>query len=378
MPEVSAAPAPVAAPTAPLTERLTIPASAIFSDEERTLPPPPSAADKTNLEITPPGKPTDVAPAKPASPLIEKPAVETPAPAAATPTEKPVVETPAPAAPAKPADEKVKIGDKEYTKAELEQALAARTATAPAAPTPALTPAAAPAPTPVKPPTPEEIATNEAKWQTSFIEQEKLTVPITDKEMETILAGDKDGVALLSGKLNSVVAKAVMLARKSVYAELNPILGQLQQNLQPVFQNTAQVEQAAAEHQFFTAYPDFAKHANTVRKVGEALFTRFPKEIAAMTREQIMAEVAAQSDRIIQDECSRFAPGKNWRDLVKPAAPAPVAAAPAPAPAPVAAAPVSAPAPAKIQAPGSNSPAGTPVGGPTKDWNKSTAASLAN
>src|SRR5208282_2762879 len=128
--------------------------------------------------------------------------------------------------------------------------------------------------------------------------------------MESILAGDKDGIALLSGKLNSVVAKAVMLARKSVYAELNPILGQLQANLQPVFQNTQQIETAAAEHTFFTAYPDFKTHADTVRKVGEALFAKFPKEVAAMTREQIMQEVAAQSDRIISDECARFAPGK--------------------------------------------------------------------
>ena len=98
-----------------------------------------------------------------------------------------------------------------------------------------------------------------------------------------------------------------------------------------------------------------------------------------MTREQIMAEVAAQSDRIIQDECNRFAPGKNWRDLTKTAAPAPAPVAPAPAPAPVAPAPAPAPvAPAKIQAPGSNSPAGTPVGGATKSWNKETAASLAS
>ena len=79
-----------------------------------------------------------------------------------------------------------------------------------------------------------------------------------------------------------------------------------------------------------------------------------------------MAEVAAQADRIIQDECSRFAPGKNWRELQK-AAPAP---APAPAPA--------APAPAKIPAPAANSPAAIPAAGITKDWHKGTAASLAN
>ena len=364
----------IEAPSLPATTRETIPASAIFDKAELELAPISTASAPAEPTGT-----TTIKPEIPLPPIPEKPAAkETPAPEPAketpapTPAPEPVKETPAPTtAP----EAKVKIGDKEYTKQELEQALAVRTA-----PQPAPAPAAAPAPEPIKPPTAEEIATAENKWVENFIGQEKLSVPITEKEMEAILSGDKDGVALLSGKLNSVVARAVLLARKSVYAELNPILGQLQANLQPVFQNTQQVEAAAAEHQFFTAYPDFSKHADTVRKVGEALFTRYPKEVAAMTREQIMAEVAAQSDRIIQDECNRFAPGKNWRDLSKPTAPAPapVAAAPAPAPAPAPVAAAPAPAPAKIQAPGSNSPAGTPAGGTTKSWNKETAASLAS
>jgi hypothetical protein len=261
---------------------------------------------------------------------------------------------------------KIKIGDKEYTTEELEQALAARSSQ------PSAAPAAVPAPVPavpVKQATPEEIAASENKWAEDFVVQEKLSVPITEKEMESILAGDKDGVALLSGKLNSVVAKAVMLARKSIYQELNPILGGLQANLQPVFQNAQQVEAAAAEHEFFTAYPDFKTHSETVHRVGEALLTRFPNECRAMTRQQLLAEVAAQSDRIIQAECQRYAPGKNWRTLqaAAPAAPAAAPAAPAAAPA----APV-----VKVLAPSANSPAAVPSGGVTNDWNKKTAASL--
>ena len=308
-------------PTIPVTERTSVPVTALFDAAELTLPP-----------AAPPTEPN--------SPLPET-----------TPkTETPKTETP----------EKIKIGDKEYTKAELEAKLAERSAPA-AVPAPAV-----PAAEPVKPPTPEEIAAAEGKWVEGFLSQEKISVPFTEKEMETILAGDKDGIALLSSKLNGVLAKAVMLARKSIYADLNPVIGGLQANLQPVVQNAAQVEAATAEHEFFSMYPDFKAHTDTVRRVGEALLTRFPNECKAMTRQALMAEVAAQADRIIQDECSRFAPGKNWRELQK-AAPAP---APAPAPA--------APAPAKIPAPAANSPAAIPAAGITKDWHKGTAASLAN
>jgi hypothetical protein len=176
--------------------------------------------------------------------------------------------------------------------------------------------------------------------------------------MESILTGDKDGTALLAGKFNSVIAKAVMLARKSIYQEINPIIGSLQANLQPVLANAQQVEAATAEHQFFTAYPDFKGHADTVRRVGEALLTRFPNECRAMTREALLQEVAAQSDRIIQAECDRFAPGKNWRQLQAAAvAPAVPAVVPAPTPAVPAPAPVAA-----VKAPAANSPAATVTG----------------
>jgi hypothetical protein len=355
------------APAIPVVERLTVPASAMFSDAERTLAEIPASheADTSLPAVADPAKPAAAVadPAKPAATVVADPAkpaatvVADPAKPAAT-----VVADPAKPAATAP-EAKIKIGDKEYTREELEKALVARAAQ----PAPA---AAAPvAAAPVVPPTPEQIATAESAWCEKFIMEEKLINLLTEKEMESVLAGDKDGITILSGRFNSAIAKAVMLARKSIYQEINPILGGLQSNMQPVLANAQQVEAATAEHQFFTAYPDFKGHADTVRRVGEALLTRFPNECRAMTREQLLQEVAAQSDRIIQEECSRFAPGKNWRQL-QTAAAAPVVAAAAPVVA--AAAPV-------VKAPGANSPAavgtGTDAG---KNWHKETAASLSN
>ena len=384
---------PVEAPALPVTERTTVPVSAIFDAAELKMPenPTPAAgASDSPLPITAPepDASTKTAAADPAKTAADKVAADKAAADAADKVAADKVaadKAAADAAAAKAAapEEKIKVGGKEFTKAELEKALADRAAApAPAAPAPA---AVVPAP---KPPTPEEIATQEAAWCEKFVTDEKLSVPISEKEMETILAGDKDSVTLLQSKLNGVVAKAVMLARKSIYNELNPVIGSLQSNLNPVLQNAQQVEAAAAEHQFFTAYPDFKAHAETVRRVGTALFERFPQELAKMTREQVLAEVAAQSDRIIQAECERYNPGKNWRQLqAAPAAdPAKAAAdkvaadkvaadkAAADAAAAKAAAPTS-----TIKPPGANSPAATGTSGAADpSWHKKTASSLAN
>jgi hypothetical protein len=378
---------PVEAPALPVTERTTVPVSAIFDAAELKMPenPTPAAgASDSPLPITAPEPDAaakaaaDKTAADPDKTAADKVAADKVA------ADKVAADKVAADAAAKAAapEEKIKVGGKEFTKAELEKALADRAAApAPAAPAPT---AVVPAP---KPPTPEEIATQEAAWCEKFVTDEKLSVPISEKEMETILAGDKDGVTLLQSKLNNVVAKAVMLARKSIYNELNPVIGSLQSNLSPVLQNAQQVEAAAAEHQFFTAYPDFKVHAETVRRVGTALFERFPQELAKMTREQILAEVAAQSDRIIQAECERYNPGKNWRQLQaapaadpakaaadKAAADAAATKAAADAAAAKAAAPTS-----TIKPPGANSPAATGTSGAADpSWHKKTASSLAN
>jgi hypothetical protein len=272
----------------------------------------------------------------------------------------------------------VKVGGKEYTQEELEKLLAERAAQ----PAPAVVPTPAPAaaaPAPAAP-TPEQVAKAESEWAAKFSEEEKLNFGLSTEEVETLLSGGEDAAKLFGQKITDACAKAVMLARKSIYADLNPTLERIQRDMTPLLTNNTQVEQVAAEHQFVAAYPDFKGHIDTARQVGEALLTRYPEQCAAMTREQLLAEVAAQTDRILQTEFKRWNPSATgtWREAGKtaPAAPTPALAAPA-APVQPAAAPA-APAVAPVRAPASNSPAAVAVGGQPQGWHKSTAKSLAD
>jgi hypothetical protein len=352
---------------------LSVPASAIFSPEDLTMPgdttPAVKPADAVPPVVAPPAAPAVIAPT-PAEKAAADKVVADKAATDKTAADKLAAEKAAATAP----ETKVKIGDKEYTRAELEKLLAERAAQ------PAPAPAAALAPATAKPPTPEEVAVMETEWCAKFAKDEKLNLAPTKDEVETILSGGDEAVALLGKKFTDVLAKAVMLARKSVYSDMNPMLSRLEQAVTPLVSSNFEVEKAAAEHQFFTAYADFKPHAETVRQVGEALLARYPQECAKMTREQLLAEVAAQSDRVLQTEYKRWNPTApatgTWRDALK-AAPAAAPAAVVP-PAPVVAAPAAAPAAPAVLPPASNSPAGTAAGGVGKDWQKSVAQSLAD
>lgn len=375
--------APSLLPEGTVVERQSVPASALFSDDERTFSKSTEAASpaiETTAVPAEPAKPaTPATPAATTEPVAAPVAVPaepakpaTPATPAATPAAAPA---PAPATPAP--EPKINVGGKEYTKAELEAKLAERSTPAPS------TPAAQPTPAPAapKPPTAEEIITNENSWVENFTKQSKINFAPSAEEMETILSGGEDAAKLLANKLNEVAARAVLLARKSIYEDMNPVLKRFEDSLQPVLASNSQVEAAAAEQVFFNSYPEFKSHADTVRQVGEALLARFPAEMAAMTYEQKMKEVASQADRILQAQFKQWAPNSTgtWRDST--AAPAPVVTA---APAPTTAAPASvvtaAPAPTTaapaIKPPNANSPASIPSGGATPDWSKSTAKSL--
>lgn len=341
---INTPPAPTPAivpPATPEPTLLSVPASALFSDEERTLPSPKAATE-------PAPTPT---PAPAPAPEPPKPATE-PAP---TPTPTPA---PAPAPePTKP-EAKIKIGGKEYTQAELEQALkdrAAQPAPAPAAPTPA--------PEPPKPPTAEEVQKAESDWTKGFVEREKLSFSPTADELETILNGGEDAAKLFGQKLVDAAAKAVLLARKSIYNDLNPLLSQMQNNLTPVVRSQQEVEMIAAEQQFLAAYPDYKEHLSTVREVAQALLTQYPEQCAKMTREQLAAEVERQSSRILQENFAKWNKTGTWKDAGK---------APAAAPTP---APAAAPTPV-VPAPSANSPAATPAASAPGNWHKSTAKDL--
>jgi hypothetical protein len=266
----------------------------------------------------------------------------------------------------------VKVGGKEYTQAELEKLLSDRAARS-VAPAPTQ-PASAQA---FVPPSPEEIAKKETEWCANYAKAEKISFPLSKDEMETVLSGGDEAVALLGTKLTEVCSKAVLLARKSIYDDMNPTLARIESNLHPLVNNNVQIEAVAAEQQFMGLYPDLKGHLDTVRQVGDALLKQYPNECAAMTREALLAEVASQTDRILQTEFKRWQPNSagTWRDAGKAA---PAAKATSAAKATFAAPATPAPARAPIRAPASNSPAGSLVGGASPDWQKSVAKSLAD
>jgi hypothetical protein len=316
-----------------------------------------------------PAKPAEPTETVPASKPVEKPA-EPATPAAAA----------KPAAPAAP--EKIKIGDKEYTVKELE-ALVAK----PAAPAPAPKPAAAPAaPAAQRQPTPEEIAASKADvaqreqaWVDSFIKKEAISFPVTEDEMETILSGGKGAVELFGQKLATVSARTALLARKSMYEDLEPMIQNLQTTLTPLLTNHQDIARVAAETQFSSAFPDLKPHMGLVREIAQGLEAQFPQQVAAMSQDQFSKEVAAQVDSMLQTEYKRWFPTatdtwreKAARDVAAAAAAAPAAVVPAAAPAAPAAA---APAKPRVQAPSGNSPAAIAAGS-TPDFHKSVAKDL--
>jgi hypothetical protein len=355
-------------PELPVVERITVPAATALGLDEA-----PGASLERQAAAMRSNNPDDAANAaavaKPAAKPDETPAVK-PDEAAAKPAETPAAKPDEAAA--KPAETpvKVKIGGKEYTQEELEKALAAKAQAATVA-----EPAAQPAEAAPKPPTPEEVEKAEAEWCVNFAKESKLKLAPTTEEMETILSGGEDSAKLLAQKFSEVAAKAVLLARKSIYNDLNPTLNQIQQNLTPLLTSNAEVSRVAAEQVFFNSHPDLKEHAATARSVADALLARYPAECQKMSPEQLMNEVARQTDRILQDEYKRWNPTatNTWRDARKAAAPAPAPAAKPAAPAPAAAAPAAKPA---VAAPASNSPAASPASGGGKSWHQSTASSL--
>lgn len=382
-PTGGAAPAAPVTPLPPLpsvAERLTVPASALGLETE--LPEHlqiPAAPDTNNIFPAGPTGPAATAPA--VTPAATGPAPTgpaAPATGATAPAVAPTATGPAATGPAP--ENKVKIGDKEYTTKELEKILADR---AQQNQQPPAQPAQQPTPPPA--PTAEQIAAAEATWCENLVKQENLAFPATEAEMETLLGGGKDAVAFFGKKLTEVAAKAVLLARKSIYADLNPQMEAFAARIEPLFQNHAQVERVSTEQAFLRMYPEYQlnpKHIETARGVAEAIIERYPQHVQRMTPQQFLETVNEQADRILQGEYKSWFPNATdtWRDAAKRSttpAPQPAAtgpAAPTAQPAAVAATAPAAPDPWK-QPPAANSPASIPVTA-AGDWNKSVAHSL--
>jgi len=296
-------------------------------------------------------------PAAPAAPEVTAPA----APAPAAPETTPAATSPA----------KVKIGDKEYSPEEIAARIAelekAALSTMPQAPTPAAP--AAPAAEAPKPKTPEEIKAAEDKWISEAASQ--FQIPVTEAELDTILAGGKDAVKALAAIRSRDIATALLAARKDISALIGPHLEQLQNQVVPLVGHYEQIQRYAATQEFVKEYPDFAPHVDLAVQVAEQLIDRYPEQFSALTDAQRRAEVARQTDLILSQNYKRFNPAATgtWRDAVKaaaPAAPAPAAAAP-PAPA--------APLPPAVKPLASNPPS-SQGGAVSPDFQSSAAKAL--
>lgn len=299
-------------------------------------------------------------------------------PPAATPAAKPA-ETP----PAPPPPIKVKIAGKEYTVEELEAELAAKNnPPPPPAPVPE-TPKQAEAPPQL---TPEQIAEREKQWVDENAKE--ISISVTPQEMEGILVGGEESVAAMQALLSRVAAQSLLLARKTIYTDLNerllPRLEAYEKQLGPVVQEYEKIQRHAAEQSFLTRYPDFQVPTarNKARQVAEALRQQYPEQVARLSQDQFDDEVARQTDRILTDEFKTWHPdpSQTWRTFFK--APAPPAATPAAAapPAVPAAAPAAAPeapaaAPSGVKPPVAHSPAAM-VSGTKPDWHKQVNQSL--
>jgi hypothetical protein len=332
--------------------------------------------------------PAAAAPVKPkrsGRPVTPTPAPAAPAPAA-TPTPalvKPADPAPAPAPAAPPKPAKVKVGDKEYTEAELAELVSKAQARPAPVPAPAAPPKPAdPAP---KPPTPEEVRAAEDKWIAA--QTPALRAPtLTKDEVEAVLVGGDDGLKAFTSILQRTQAHAVLEARKSIYAELVPVLENLRTTVQPLAASNQQLEELATETAFVQAYPEYSgQHLETAREIARLMVEQYPDQVSRLTRQQFVAEVDRQASQILEREFKQWYPAyegswKDWQKAQAKGTPPPAATpATAPAAAPLpgtlvpAAAPV-APAAPRPKPPAGNSPGA--VSGVGKDWQKGVAGSL--
>ena len=297
--------------------------------------------------------------------------VKPPGTTASTPAAPPPPKPAAPAAPAQPATPpapaNIKVGGNEDREDELKALLEPK----PAPPAPPPAQPAAPA-TP-QGPSPEEIKTLEAEWVSK--NAPNIPIAVDEATVEQIVLGGKDGAKALQTLLQTALARGVLSARQSMFEDLNPVLDQIHSVIAPVQQQFHQMERVAAQHEFFSTYPEFGgndQDKQLAQDVAEVLIAKHGDWVAKVDRKTFLAEVARQTDRIKEAEFRRWFPNfqgtwKDYQQQQKAAAAAPASAVPAPTP-----------APPKVRPMGSNSPAPVPSGGDmSKEAQKSIAASLA-
>ena len=282
-------------------------------------------------------------------------------------------EKPEPVAEEKPEPQKYKLHGREFTEEELNQlvnkALAPQPEQKPAEPEKEEAPPE---------PTAEEIAEAETKFRQTLSEKIQTDHLVSDKDVEDILVGGDEARERLQQFAKNLTALAVLETRKSIFAELNPVLADISNKVTPVLQQTQDLEKYQMTQMFTQRHPEYAEagQMDLAAEIATQLQQQYPKEVQAMSREQFADEVARQADKVVDQEFKRWYPNSegSWKDHLKSKSqPEPEPVVEKPAEETAAPAPVAKKAP-KPKPPATSSP--RIVGGQPEDWHKKTAGSL--
>jgi hypothetical protein len=220
---------------------------------------------------------------------IVLPVAPKPKPAAKVPDEEPSpVARPTPETPpAAPVEAKIKLGDKEYTPAELKARMdeLEEKAKTPAAPAAKKEDPAAPAKKP------EEIAAERKANEMKFIEDEAKAfkpedygIALDEATMDTILAGGKESVEAFKTMLAKIAIAADLRSRKWAEEQLNPVLDQFEQRLSPLAAKHKEIESYKAEQRFFEKHPDLQPLQDRVRIVRQTIIDNYSRSKAAVEK----------------------------------------------------------------------------------------------
>jgi hypothetical protein len=330
---------------------------------EETTETPVKPVVKETLEKKPAAKEAPKAKETPAKTAVKPKAKEAPAKAAEKATEVPEAKPDAPA--------KIKFKGKDYTEEELEALINKKPET--------------PAPVVAK----VETAAEPSKEQAEATRQESIKkdrewiagvapqldpVTLDEPALDKILAGGPEAVKAFQSALQSSVAQAVLLARKSMYADLEPRFQQLTAQTEPLISAQAKAEDEKAWTGFATKYPQLADKREFVEQAASYLAEKEADRVRDMSLEQFSDECATRVFSLYK---------KFGFDLQAPKSEeAGTGGAPAEAPAakPATPAPVAAKAPvarAKVAPPAANVPEATPgKGGKGKSDDSGIIASL--
>lgn len=179
-------------------------------------------------------------------------------------------------------EKKLKVGDKEYTEAELKAALEGKAKPEEKKAEPA------------KVETAEEKAAREQdtkKQEQTWLEETARNLeapPVTEKEIDTILMGGKEAVEALQSIRKRDMAHTLLGARKDIFEQLKPVINAVDE----MNQRHAQAEDTRMFNEMISGHAELTEYRDLVNQHAHALVEAHPEEVAKMTEKQFNDKVA--------------------------------------------------------------------------------------